>query len=337
MWKQLLAEILKNMRRIILFYLLAICFYSSGQEKNIIDTKSSLYINLTEYDINKQKIDNIPNLNFKNATITSDLNFIPNKHDFYNFYKSSYHGKIKQVKVYKASGSARIDKFNNKGYLTESEYSSGSNIYYTYDNNNSLIKEINVKNGDTIKVKDIYYNTYGKIEKIKENNLKKNKDYEFNLDISIAYDSEGKPTNITNNNPKRKYTKEISYKDNKVTIVYKSKNIEDKEVYIFSSKYKLLREENQNHITINKYDESGRLINCMTYRDNEYCCTDFYKHDNKGNVTEKIFTNHIKDYKEITTYKYEFDNLQNITRELSSNNVSEKEYETYYEIEYFES
>lgn len=328
------------MTRVILIYLLTTCFYSFGQEKttntNIIDSKNSLYIDLTEYDINKQKVDYISDLDFKNSIVTSDLNFIPNKHDFYNFYKSSYQGKVKQIKTLKKrNDSFRIDKFNDKGYLVESKYSSGGNFYYTYDKNDNLIKEIKIKNGDTINVKNIYYNTNGKIEKIIENNLKEKKDYEFNLDVLITYDGEGRPTNITNNNPKRKYTKEISYKDNKVTIVYKSKNIEDKEIYIYSSKYKLLREENQNHITINKYDESGRLINCMTYRDNQYCCTDFYKHDNKGNITEKIFTNHIKNHKEITTYKYEFDNLQNITHELSSNNVSEKEYETYYEIEYF--
>lgn len=328
------------MKRIILLYLLTTCFYSFGQEKttntNIIDSKNSLYIDLTEYDINKQKVDYISDLDFKNSIVTSDLNFIPNKHDFYNFYKSSYQGKVKQIKTLKKrNDSFRIDKFNDKGYLIESEYSSGGNFYYTYDKNDNLIKEIKIKNGDTVNVKNIYYNTNGKIEKIIENNLKEKKDYEFNLDVLITYDGEGRPTNITNNNPKRKYTKEISYKDNKVTIVYKSKNIEDKEIHIYSSKYKLLREENQNYITINKYDESGRLINCMTYRDNEYCCTDFYKHDNKDNVTEKIFTNHLKNHKEITTYKYEFDNLQNITYELSSNNVSEKEYETYYEIEYF--
>ncbi|MEG0761102.1 hypothetical protein [Chryseobacterium sp.] len=175
------------MTRIILLYLLTTCFYSFGQEKttntNIIDSKNSLYIDLTEYDINKQKVDYISDLDFKNSIVTSDLKFFPNKYDFYNVYKSSYQGKIKQVKVYKANGSDRIDKFNDKGYLTESEYSSGSNTYYAYDKNNNLIKEINLKNGDTIKVKDIYYNTDGKIEKIKENNLKKNKDYEFNLDI----------------------------------------------------------------------------------------------------------------------------------------------------------
>lgn len=328
------------MTRIILLYLLTTCFYSFGQEKttntDIIDSKNSLYIDLTEYDINKQKVDYISDLDFKNSIVTSDLKFFPNKYDFYNIYKSSYQGKVKQIKTLKKrNDSFRIDKFNDKGYLIESEYSSGGNFYYAYDKNDNLIKEIKIKNGDTVNVKNIYYNTNGKIEKIIENNLKEKKDYEFNLDILITYDGEGRPTNITNNNPKRKYTKEISYKDNKVTIVYKSKNIDDKEIYIYSSKYKLLREENQNYITINKYDESGRLINCMTYRDNEYCCTDFYKHDNKGNVTEKIFTNHLKNHKEITTYKYEFDNLQNITYELSSNNVSEKEYETYYEIEYF--
>ncbi|WP_139418965.1 hypothetical protein [Chryseobacterium mulctrae] len=328
------------MTRIILLYLLTTCFYSFGQEKttntDIIDSKNSLYIDLTEYDINKQKVDYISDLDFKNSIVTSDLKFFPNKYDFYNVYKSSYQGKVKQIKTLKKrNDSFRIDKFNDKGYLIESEYSSGGNFYYTYDKNDNLIKEIKIKNGDTVNVKNIYYNTNGKIEKIIENNLKEKKDYEFNLDVLITYDGEGRPTNITNNNPKRKYTKEISYKDNKVTIVYKSKNIEDKEIHIYSSKYKLLKEENQNYITINKYDESGRLINCMTYRDNEYCCTDFYKHDNKGNVTEKIFTNHLKNHKEITTYKYEFDSLQNITYELSSNNVSEKEYETYYEIEYF--
>ncbi|MCD1117898.1 hypothetical protein [Chryseobacterium turcicum] len=74
----------------------------------------------------------------------------------------------------------------------------------------------------------------------------------------------------------------------------------------------------------------------MTYRDNEYCCTDFYNHDQKGNTTERTFTNHLKNHKEVTTYKYEFDNLQNVTYEFSSNNISGKEYETYYEIEYFE-
>lgn len=328
------------MTRIILLYLLTTCFYSFGQEKttntDIIDSKNSLYIDLTEYDINKQKVDYISNLDFKNSIVTSDLKFFPNKYDFYNIYKSSYQGKVKQIKTLKKrNDSFRIDKFNDKGYLIESENSSGGNFYYAYDKNDNLIKEIKIKNGDTVNVKNIYYNTNGKIEKIIENNLKEKKDYEFNLDVLITYDGEGRPTNITNNNPKRKYAKEISYKDNMVTIVYKSKNIEDKEIHIYSSKYKLLREENQNYITINKYDESGRLINCMTYRDNEYCCTDFYKHDNKGNVTEKIFTNHLKNHKEITTYKYEFDNLQNITYELSSNNVSEKEYETYYEIEYF--
>lgn len=93
------------MKRIILLYLLTTCFYSFGQEKttntDIIDSKNSLYIDLTEYDINKQKVDYISDLDFKNSIVTSDLNFIPNKHDFYNFYKSSYQGKVKQIKTLK--------------------------------------------------------------------------------------------------------------------------------------------------------------------------------------------------------------------------------------------
>ncbi|MCD1117897.1 hypothetical protein [Chryseobacterium turcicum] len=245
------------MTRIILFYLLTTCFYSFGQKTttntDIADSKNPLYIDLTEYDINKQKVDYIANLDFKNAIITSDLKFSPNKYDFYNVYKSPHHGNVKQVKsLKKGNNSFKIDKFNDKGYLIESEYSSGGNFYYTYDKNNNLIKEIKIKNGDTVKVKNLYYNTNGKIEKIIENNLKEKKDYEFNLDILITYDGEGRPTNITNNNLKRKYAKEISYKDNKVIILYKSKNIEDKEVYIYSREYKLLKEENQNYITINK-------------------------------------------------------------------------------------
>ena len=101
-------------------------------------------------------------------------------------------------------------------------------------------------------------------------------------------------------------------------------------------KSKLLEEENQNHTIINKYDESDRLFSSMTYRDQEYCCTDFYNRNENGFLINRIFTNHLKNHKEITTYKYEFDDFKNIIFEFSSNNIIDREYETYYEIEYFE-
>ena len=74
----------------------------------------------------------------------------------------------------------------------------------------------------------------------------------------------------------------------------------------------------------------------MTYRDQEYCCTDFYNRNENGFLINRIFTNHLKNHKEITTYKYEFDDFKNIIFEFSSNNIIDREYETYYEIEYFE-
>jgi hypothetical protein len=334
------------MKRLLLLYLLSNFVYSFCQEKNTkidsLNSQNSIYIDLSEFEINKHKVNSKANLDFKNAIIVDNLDFYPNKDDFNNFYKSSYNGKVKQVTVYKKNTKDsykrfdRMDKFNIHGYLIESEYTYAGNLYYSYDSNNNLIKEVKVRDGDTIRVKNIYYNDNGKIEKIKENYLKEKKDYEYNLDILIEYDSEGRPSKIINNNPKKKYTKEISYKNNQVIIFYKSNTNSKKEIYTYSNKFKLLEEENQNHTIINKYDESDRLFSSMTYRDQEYCCTDFYNRNENGFLINRIFTNHLKNHKEITTYKYEFDDFKNIIFEFSSNNIIDREYETYYEIEYFE-
>lgn len=334
--------------RILIYCVVTSFFYSCVYSQEIksktatSNAENNLYIDLSDYDIKKQNVEYIPNLDFKNAIIVGNLNFFPNKYDYYNFFKSPYKGKVKEVTVYKKRNDEsyqrfdRIDRYNEKGYLIESEYEYAGNHYYTYDDNNNLIKEINVIDGDTVTIKDIYYNSIGKIEKIKLNNLKEKKDYMYNLDISILYNSDGSPSKIMNNNPKDKYVKEIYYNGNQVDIVHKSSSEVRKQTFIYSKTYQLLKEENRFDTTFNKYDENDKRLSCMTYRDGEYCCTDFYYRDNNDNLINRTFTNHLKDHKEINTYSYRFDDHQNIIYQLHSNSVLEREYETYYEFEYFE-
>ena len=307
-------------------------------------SEDSQYINLSDYDISKQKVDSISDFDFRDATIDSDLNFIPNKKDISNFYKNDYNGNVKQVTSYRKGQNdsykrfSSMDRFNKKGYKIESEYTYAGTLKYYYDYNNNLIKELKIRDGDTIRVKNINYNKKNEIISIRENHLQESKDYEFNLDVSIEYNSDGSPSKIINKNPNKTYTKDISYIGNKIIITRTDNSKEvTEEIFIYSKTYKLLKHKYGYNTILKTFDKNDRIASSMTYRDNEYCCTDFYKYDNKGIKTNWIFTNHLKDHKEIHTYNHEFDNLDNIIYEHSTDNVTNKENEMFYEIEYFEN
>lgn len=331
-----------KIRNIFLILILSTNYIFSQNEANE-ENQNSIYIDLKDYEINKQKVDSIPDLDFKDAAINSELSFIPNSKNYSGFYKSKFKGKVKEVTTYRKGNNDsyksfyHTEKFNENGYKTESEYDYGTISRYFYDANNNLIKDVSIKNEDTTSIKKIIYNKENKIVNIIEKNLKKSDDYEFNLDITIEYYPDGKPAKIINKNPKRSYTKEISYIGNKVIITRKSnsKPTEEKEIEIYSKSFKLLKHIYGYHTIFNTYDENDRWTSSMTYRDDAYCCTDFHKYDDKGNTTNWIFTNHLKDHKEIHTYTYEFDQFGNIIYEHATDNVTNKAYERFYEIEYY--
>ncbi|WGH75994.1 hypothetical protein P8625_02165 [Tenacibaculum tangerinum] len=292
----------------------------------------------------KQEVDSIPNFNFKYAKIDDNLNFIPNKKNILDYNKSDYKGNVKKVITYRKGSSDsykefdRMDRFNKEGYKIESEYKYAGTAKYYYDSNNNLIKQINVRNGDTLTIKKISYDKKNRIKNIIENNLQENKNYEYNLDIIIEYLADGKPTKIINRNPNKRYTKKISYVGNKIIITRTSASKEiTKEVFIYSKTYKMLKHKYGYHTIFNTYDEMDRVKSNITYRDNEYCCTSFYKYDEKGIQTISIFTNHLRDHKEIDSINYKLDHLDNIIYERYVNSVTNREFEMFYEFEYFDN
>lgn len=341
---KIVKKIMKNLFLIFTFLSLSQCLKKASKLSINVKEEKSKFIDLSDYDISKQKVDSISNFDFKHAKIDDNLNFIANKNNNLDFNQSDYKSNVKKVVAYnKGSNDSfkefdSMDRFNKRGYKIETEYKYAGTVKYYYDSNYNLIKEINIRNGDTITIKKISYDKKNRITNVRENNLQKDKDYEYNLDILIEYKKDGRPAKIINRNPNRSYTKKISYIGNKVVITRTSASNEiKKEVFIYSKTYKILKHKYGFHTDFNTYDEKDRVISNRTYMDDEYCCTNFYKYDEKGIQTVSIFTNHLRDHKEIKSISYKLDHLDNIIYERYTNSVTNREIETFYEFEYFDN
>ena len=255
--------------------------------------------------------------------------------------KTDYLGKVKEVIEYKKSGSDGYRRYSStkfydvNGYLIRSEYY-GSETHYTYDKDYNLIKEVRTKANDTTETVDYSYNDKHQLLTYVSKSLDGG---EYDYNIVITYNQDGNQVELTNthSNPEYNFKKVIEYDGNRVTETkMKDSKVTRVETFIYSKENNLLKHTFGYHILFNTYNNKNERTSQMTYRDREYCCSDYYEYDPYGNRLKWIFTNHLKHHKEIHTYDLKYDSHNNMIYEYSSNNVTSSAYEYTYDITYYD-
>lgn len=318
------------------------CKQRSSQHQE--NKKTDEYIDLVDFNINKIKAPYFKNHTFSNATFDSGLTFQPTV-DYDNYYgNTEYRGNVKTVTEYlKYSDSyskefSSVSHYNKNGYKIKTE-SKGNHISnYYYDSENNIIKKERIVNNDTIFVTKLAYNEKKQLVNINQENFKKDEISEFDKYVTIKYNKAGNPILYKNDHPIKKHAFVINivYDGNIVTLSKTKENIiVAEEIYVYSEKNNLIKQKFGYHTIFFEYNKENQNIKKLTYRNDEYCCTDSYNYNKNGDRVNWIFTNHLKNYKELHKYEIKYDSLRNKIYEYSSDNATNNTYEYFYEIEYY--
>lgn len=190
-----------------------------------------------------------------------------------------------------------IYKYDSNDNLIERYDKRGDSIVFKYDNSKHVIEEENFDSNKLVyKVTYKYDDRGNKIEKREyshENKLESSKVYKF--------DRSGNETEAYNH-----YFNIQGTSDSRVTYKYDNRNNKiEKDSYEPDSVLKWKG--------TYKYDDSGHVIEDGSYHynrdktltDQMADCTNKYKHDEKGNIIEKIYTNKSTGLSYKSTFKFD--------------------------------
>ena len=303
--------------------------------------KKSFEINqITEdYKIHQIEIEYIPDYKFNYPTFNYFLDFITSpskKHNYKGSVKSVSHYHKFANKLYKDFDRQFI--YNREGYEIEYNHNSGRYKNF-YDDENNLIRQLNISEADTVHDYTFTYNNKHQIISFNQRHPRK-ESKQYDSSINITYNIEGNPVLLKRDNYNKKeysFEKTIEYKGNIVTIskIKNNKKVIE-EVLVYSSKKQLLKHQKGGSTLFEFYNKKGLVKKRMVFDMNQYKRTMIFTYDKNGNVIKKITSNHLEKYNKITNIKYKLDSIGNVTYEHFSYNYREDAFEKFYDFEYFD-
>lgn len=327
-----------------LSFLIAFAFtaYLSAQSKRIYP--DSIYQNITDYNLEKFRIINIPGFKFTNPCIDMNFDFRPNNDlgIFFEFNDFKIRGKVKQITQfckYKRNKEKKIEKiifFNSLGLPSYVKDYWGIHEYYVYDTSGSLIhKERLVESNKTKKTYDYIYNENKQLTKITEKVIKDCKEIEYQY--MTSYDSLKRPVRFSKvDSAGEVCINTIIYNNNFVTFNgIKNGIVSWKKELFYSDNSHLLATKVNEYTNFYAYDSLGNLSKWIYFIDDKLSFAFNYSFDNYGNET--LWTtyggpNNAEGEIHKTILKY--DEKGNVICSFASDNVTSNTYEFTYEIIY---